>query len=97
MSENIEAIASRIEAVIQREVSARIGLAPEHVLLDIGQVSGRLGVAQGTLSNMLSVGKFPAHHIKVGTGHQSRRWTQKQVNDWIDEQAFKAGRPRNAA
>lgn len=97
MTEELDRMAAHLEAVIQNAVAVRVGVGPEHALLTISQVATRLGIAQGTLSNMLSVGKFPEHRIKIGTGPKSRRWTQKQVNDWIDEQSFKAGRPRNAA
>lgn len=82
---------------IAESLAVRLGPPPDRRLWDLEAVARFLGIAKGTLSNMIAAGTFPQHVIKVGTGPASRRWTEKQVTDWVTERMFQPGRPRNAA
>lgn len=82
---------------IASRLAVRLGPPPERRLWDMEAVAKFLSIAKGTLSNMIAAGTFPQHAIKVGTGPASRRWTEKQVTDWVTERMFQPGRPRNAA
>lgn len=82
---------------IAERLAVRLGPPPDRRLWDLEAVARFLGIAKGTLSNMIAAGTFPQHAIKVGTGPASRRWTEKQVTDWVTDRMFQPGRPRNAA
>jgi len=78
---------------IASRLAVRLGPPPERRLWDLEAVAKFLGIAKGTLSNMISDGTFPQHAIKIGTGPASRRWTEKQVTDWVTERMFQPGSP----
>ncbi len=85
-----------IEALAEA-LAVRIGPPAERRLWNIAQCAAYLGIAQSTLSNMISAGQFIPHTMKIGSGPKARRWTEKSVTDWAISRQFAPGRPRNAA
>lgn len=73
---------------IAARLAVRLGPPPERRLWDLQRTADFLGIAKGTLPNMIAAGTFPQHAIKIGTGAGSRRWTEKQVTDLVAERMF---------
>ncbi|AWM79678.1 hypothetical protein DKL61_04555 [Gammaproteobacteria bacterium ESL0073] len=48
------------------------------------QVSEKVGLAVSTIYKYMKLGKFPKQHKIIGG--KSARWSEKQINEWIEEQ-----------
>jgi len=51
-------------------------------MMDIEELSHYLGIAQQTIRNQLSLGKFPIAPLRLG---RLVRWDRKEVDKFIDK------------
>ncbi|AZS50692.1 AlpA family phage regulatory protein [Entomomonas moraniae] len=48
------------------------------------QVSEKVGLAVSTIYKYMKLGEFPKQHKIIGG--KSARWSENQINEWIEEQ-----------